>query len=92
MVTLLEILNSWTPLDCPDHLKWKIDASITFNTKSAFLNSEKVFGLALWPFKLLFGLVLWPLFGSCIAFRDLVFRFFFRFLDVMRALRGCQPS
>ena len=38
---------------------------------------DSLFGLVLWPFKLLFGLVLWPLFGSCIAFRNMVFRFCF---------------
>lgn len=40
LVALLEALNSWT-LDYPDCLRWKIDASRTCNSKSAFLSSVK---------------------------------------------------
>lgn len=36
MLAILEVLNSWTPLDSPDCLRWMIDASRTFTTKSAF--------------------------------------------------------
>ena len=41
MTSILEILHSWTPLDCDDSLKWTPNVNENFTTKSTFLNLTK---------------------------------------------------